>query len=144
MYHIWSHTIVCDFLWLHGSTSNHTSNFTGMEWRHNDLRVNYVSIQDTSVRNKCERFNFTMQDQNASFDFVHFDLDPTPDYIDGELQAHGTQCSGIVGMANSSVCGIGVAHQANIGGRLILLHPLSIIIDSLQNFQITLSLRTEV
>jgi furin len=26
----------------------------GMEWRHNDLRVNYVSIQDTSVRNKCE------------------------------------------------------------------------------------------
>ena len=65
----------------------------------------------------------TLQDQSASFDFVHFDLDPTPDLNDGELNSHGTQCSGIVGMTNNSVCGIGVAYQANIGGRFISLSP---------------------
>ena len=60
----------------------------------------------------------TLQDQAASFDFVNFDLDPTPDINDGELDSHGTQCSGIIGMTNNSFCGIGVAYQANIGGRL--------------------------
>ena len=54
-----------------------------------------------------------MQDQNASYDFVDFDLDPTPDLNN----SHGTQCSAIVGMANNNVCGIGVAYQANIGGN---------------------------
>ena len=68
-------------------------------------------------------FTCILQDQSASYDFVHFDLDPTPDFNDGVLDSHGTQCSGIVGMANNSVCGLGVAYQANIGGTFTSLFP---------------------
>ena len=57
-----------------------------------------------------------MQDSSASYDFVHYDSDPTPDTNTDEPNTHGTECAGEVGMAKNSVCGIGVAHQASIGG----------------------------
>ena len=70
----------------------------------------------------CIRYNIlwttllhTTQDSSASYDFVHYDYDPTPDYDSEEPNSHGTECSGVVGMANNSICGIGVAHQAHIG-----------------------------
>ena len=61
-------------------------------------------------------YNYT-QDSNASYDFIKHDNDPTPDYASSseEPNSHGTECSGVVGMANNSICGIGVAHQAHIG-----------------------------
>ena len=69
---------------------------------------------------------------------MHFDLDPTPDFNDGVLDSHGTQCSGIVGMANNSVCGVGVAYQANIGGRF--KNFIHLVVD----FNKSLCLRVEV
>ena len=56
-----------------------------------------------------------MQDSFASYDFAHYDSDPTPDYNSQAPNTHGTECSGVVGMSNNSICGVGVAHQANIG-----------------------------
>ena len=65
----------------------------------------------------------TTQDSSASYDFINFDSDPTPDTNLQEPNSHGTECSGVVGMANNSVCGIGVAHQANIGCECIICTP---------------------
>ena len=56
-----------------------------------------------------------LQDSSASHDFVHYDSDPTPDSNSEEPNTHGTECAGVVGMSNNSICGVGVAHQANIG-----------------------------
>ena len=69
----------------------------------------------------------TTQDSSASYDFVHYDHDPTPDYDSEEPNSHGTECSGVVGMASNSFCGIGVAHQAHIGCECILQSPTSFI-----------------
>ena len=55
------------------------------------------------------------QDSSASHDFVHYDSDPTPDYDADEPNTHGTECAGVVGMSTNNYCGVGVAHDANIG-----------------------------
>ena len=62
-----------------------------------------------------------MQDSSASYDFVHHDSDPTPDTNTDEPNTHGTECAGEVGMAKNSVCGIGVAHRASIGGVSVFI-----------------------
>ena len=69
-----------------------------------------------------------MQDSSASYDFIQDDNDPTPDYNSDEPNTHGTECSGVVGMSNNSICGVGVAHQANIGCECIaiILCPVQI------------------
>ncbi len=63
----------------------------------------------------------TLQDSNASWDFVNEDNDPTPDYSAadrGVSPSHGTSCAGEVGMArDNGVCGAGVAYDCNIGGE---------------------------
>ena len=55
----------------------------------------------------------------ASFDFVHRDSDPTPDYNADEPNRHGTSCAGEVGMAKGNDhCGVGVAYECNIGSEI--------------------------
>ena len=53
------------------------------------------------------------------------DADPTPQYITGtketpvprQSNGHGTRCAGeIAAVGNNSICGIGVAFNAKIGG----------------------------
>lgn len=48
------------------------------------------------------------------------DNDPTPSY--NGMNQHGTRCAGEVAMiANNGKCGVGVAYNAKIGGKLIKL-----------------------
>ncbi|XP_071955760.1 PC3-like endoprotease variant B [Antedon mediterranea] len=79
----------------------------GMDHTHPDLSPNY--------------------DPDASFDFNNkskeVDIDPRPDDSPaaGMENAHGTRCAGeIAAVANNSVCGVGAAYQASIGGLRIL------------------------
>lgn len=40
-----------------------------------------------------------------------------------QLSSHGTRCAGeVAAVANNSVCGVGVAYDANIGGKQQHLH----------------------
>lgn len=72
----------------------------GVDHNHPDLRDNY--------------------DQKASYDFNDMDADPKPRDSDPD-NCHGTRCAGeIAATANNSVCGVGVAFEANIGGVRML------------------------
>ena len=51
---------------------------------------------------------------------MHYDSDPTPDYNSEEPNSHGTECAGVVGMTRNDICGIGVAHHANIGCEFLI------------------------
>jgi subtilisin family serine protease len=73
----------------------------GLEWNHTDLFDNY--------------------DPQASTDINGRDEDPSPTY--GGDNAHGTRCGGEIAMlANNRKCGVGIAFNARLGGRLSLLH----------------------
>uniref|UniRef100_A0A146L5X9 Neuroendocrine convertase 1 n=1 Tax=Lygus hesperus TaxID=30085 RepID=A0A146L5X9_LYGHE len=70
----------------------------GLEKDHADIQKNY--------------------DPEISFNYVKNQQDPTPDDADS---SHGTQCAGVIAMvANNSLCGVGVAYDARIGGVLLL------------------------
>ena len=58
-----------------------------------------------------------MQDSQASYDYLHYDSDPTPDnYYGEEPDEHGTSCAGEIAMVkDNSQCGVGVAYECNIG-----------------------------
>ncbi|XP_066929242.1 PC3-like endoprotease variant B [Clytia hemisphaerica] len=72
----------------------------GVDHNHDDLRDNY--------------------DQKASYDFNDMDSDPKPRDSDPD-NCHGTRCAGEIAAAgNNSVCGVGVAYEANIGGVRML------------------------
>lgn len=59
-------------------------------------------------------------DPKASYDFNGEDEDPFPRDSD-EYNAHGTKCSGeIAAVANNSICGVGIAFNAKIGGVRML------------------------
>lgn len=59
----------------------------------------------------------TRQDEAASYNFIEFINDPTP--ANPSRQTHGTSCAGIIAMQrDTGMCGVGVAHQANIGGKM--------------------------
>ncbi|BFY97111.1 hypothetical protein BsWGS_00151 [Bradybaena similaris] len=71
----------------------------GLEKDHSDLKDNY--------------------DPKASYDFIDDDNDPSPSYYQGD--SHGTSCAGEVAMmANNSICGVGIAFNAKVGGVRIL------------------------
>lgn len=74
----------------------------GLEHNHTDIKSNY--------------------DPAASYDYVSRDSDPMPRYIaNEEINMHGTRCAGeIVMQPNNSMCGVGVAYNASIGGIRML------------------------
>lgn len=83
----------------------------GLEKDHEDLKENY--------------------DPLASWDLQDDDEDPSPRYAYGEPNAHGTRCAGEIASApNNSVCGVGVAYGANIGGIRILDGSVTRIMES--------------
>ena len=64
-------------------------------------------------------------DPKASYDVNDDDPDPHPDDSKPD-NAHGTKCSGeVAAEANNGVCGVGVAHNAKIGGIRMLDGPVT-------------------
>ena len=80
-----------------------------------------MPIQFSGLMLKLNVANSYIQDSSASYDFAHYDSDPTPDYSSDEPNRHGTSCAGEVGMARNSLCGVGVAHECKIGGMSSLI-----------------------
>jgi len=73
----------------------------GIEHNHTDLVKNY--------------------DAAASWDVNDNDPDPMPRYDPTNENKHGTRCAGeVAAQANNSVCGVGVAFNARIGGVRML------------------------
>ncbi|XP_037079517.1 furin-like protease 1 [Pollicipes pollicipes] len=61
------------------------------------------------------------QDPMASYDVNSRDTDPQPRYDLNDSNRHGTRCAGeVAGGANNSLCAVGVAFEANIGGVRML------------------------
>ncbi|ESO01183.1 hypothetical protein HELRODRAFT_82350, partial [Helobdella robusta] len=73
----------------------------GIEKDHPDLKKNY--------------------DPEASYDVNDHDPDPQPRYDNTNENKHGTRCAGeVAAQFNNSLCGIGVAYNARIGGVRML------------------------
>lgn len=61
------------------------------------------------------------KDPLASYDANDNDNDPMPRYDELDSNRHGTRCAGeIAAIGNNSLCGIGVAFGARIGGNVLL------------------------
>lgn len=62
---------------------------------------------------------FHTQDPLASYDINSQDPDPTPRYDLLDTNRHGTRCAGeVAATSNNSVCALGIAHGAHIGGNV--------------------------
>lgn len=62
-----------------------------------------------------------MQDPQASYDVNNHDEDPMPRYDLIDSNRHGTRCAGeVAATANNSVCAVGVAFGASVGGVRML------------------------
>ena len=73
----------------------------GLEKNHTDIEANY--------------------DPKASTDLNDDDDDPQPRYDPTNENKHGTRCAGEIAMvANNSMCGVGIAYNAKIGGVRML------------------------
>ncbi|XP_041369645.1 furin-like protease kpc-1 isoform X2 [Gigantopelta aegis] len=73
----------------------------GIEKDHPDLQKNY--------------------DEQASYDVNGHDPDPQPRYDYSNENRHGTRCAGeVAAQADNSVCSVGVAYEARIGGVRML------------------------
>lgn len=69
-------------------------------------------------------------DAAASLDLNRDDLDPMPDTRNPN-NGHGTRCAGAVAAkANNSVCGVGVAYEAKIGGIRMLDGTITDLLES--------------
>ncbi|CAB4067375.1 FURIN [Lepeophtheirus salmonis] len=80
----------------------------------------HVTILDDGVERSHPdlRQNF---DPMSSFDVNDNDDDPTPRYDISDSNKHGTRCAGeVAATANNSICGVGVAYEAGIGGLRML------------------------
>ncbi|XP_044134869.1 proprotein convertase subtilisin/kexin type 4 [Bufo gargarizans] len=90
--------------WGHGFTGHGvvvTVLDDGIEKDHPDLEENY--------------------DPLASYDFNNDDPDPQPRYNPSDENRHGTRCAGeVAAVANNDICGVGIAHNARIGGVRML------------------------
>ena len=74
-----------------------------------------------------------MQDSQASYDYLHYDNDPTPDnYYGEEPDEHGTSCAGEIAMVkDNNYCGVGVAYECNIGAIKFNVSATSDLMESL-------------
>lgn len=73
----------------------------GLEKNHPDLTQNY--------------------DPMASYDVNNHDSDPSPRYDMVDSNRHGTRCAGeVAATSNNSVCALGIAHGAQVGGVRML------------------------
>lgn len=90
--------------WLEGVTGKGavvTILDDGLEKDHPDLVKNY--------------------DPMASYDVNNHDSDPSPRYDMIDSNRHGTRCAGeVAATSNNSVCALGVAHGAQVGGVRML------------------------
>jgi len=88
-------------VWRKGITGNGVSVVVlddGIDHKHPDLKDNY--------------------DPYISYDFNSGDDDPQPQDV---VNSHGTRCAGEIAMkADNRLCGVGVAHNATIGGIRML------------------------
>lgn len=103
----------------------------GLEKDHPDLIANYVSAASA---NKCGYlFQYQThhrprpslpaapQDPRASYDMNGLDEDPMPFYDIVDSNRHGTRCAGeVAATANNSLCAVGIAFGASIGGVRML------------------------
>ena len=81
----------------------------GLDHEHPDLKENY--------------------DPDISYDFNSGDGDPAPQDV---VNSHGTRCAGEIAMrAGNHLCGVGVAHNATIGGIRMLDGKISDTIEGL-------------
>ena len=54
----------------------------------------------------------------ASYDVNPHDSDPQPRYDMIDSNRHGTRCAGeVAATANNSLCAVGVAYDASVGGK---------------------------
>lgn len=89
----------------------------GIEWDHPDIIQNY--------------------DPKASFDFNNNDADPMPRYDKSNENKHGTRCAGeVAATGNNSICSIGIAYNAGVGGIRMLDGPIT---DSLEAKSLSLN-----
>ena len=59
------------------------------------------------------------QNSDVSYDMNDDDYDPSPRKMKRQLNSHGTRCAGEIAMeANNEKCGVGVAFNAQIGGKI--------------------------
>ena len=56
------------------------------------------------------------KDKSASFNYAEYKYDPIPADLNSET--HGTVIAGVVGMQRNTICGVGVAYNARIGGSM--------------------------
>lgn len=63
--------------------------------------------------------DLAVQDPQASYDVNSHDDDPMPRYDLIDSNRHGTRCAGeVAAEGNNSICAIGVAFDAGIGGKI--------------------------
>uniref|UniRef100_A0A915ICW7 Peptidase S8/S53 domain-containing protein n=1 Tax=Romanomermis culicivorax TaxID=13658 RepID=A0A915ICW7_ROMCU len=83
----------------------------GLEITHPDIKQNY--------------------DPRASYDVNDNDNDPTPRYLASADNKHGTRCAGeVAAVYNNSMCIVGVAHGARIGGIKMLDGDVTDVIEA--------------
>jgi hypothetical protein len=64
---------------------------------------------------------YLLQDPQASYDVNNHDEDPMPRYDLIDSNRHGTRCAGeVAATANNSLCAVGVAYGASVGGEYIM------------------------
>ncbi|XP_033633885.1 furin-1-like isoform X2 [Asterias rubens] len=79
-----------------------------------------VSILDDGIEKNHPDLNANY-DAPGSFDLNDNDADPQPRYSPGNINRHGTRCAGeVAALANNSICSVGIAYNARIGGVRML------------------------
>ena len=77
------------------------------------LKIRWCVLCSTNI------VHLNLQNSTASYDFVNYDNNPTPDFNPTEPNSHGTSCAGEVGMAKGNgYCGVGVAYECSIGSEI--------------------------